>query len=758
VSTRTGAERGPGAGASYRILALGGVAALTASYVAVLHDLATVVGDSSLLFPVVAGAALLGVAVAGVVGERTAGVLALGIAAAGYAYYLLVTPGGLEVVVNGTGKILSDAVALLTGYSVLRLAMADVWSIGFAPAPVFLSVYLAVRRRYVLSVAAGGVALLVLVLTSDAGITVTLFGVLGAVAAVGFGELDRRGGGVEQADLLVVLVVVMAVASLWVPAVGGDGSKPLFLVPGGSAGGTAPGGLAEATDRMAIQGETELSPKVRFTVESERSEYWRVATYDRFTGTGWIRSGRSTQYDDQLLDPVGPSETVEQRVTIESPMRAMPAAARPVSVRGGAADLTTVTDHGGIAPESTLRPGDTYTVESEVLRSTAGELRRAGTQYPDYIESRDYTQLPDDMPDRVGERTAEVVEDANSPYDKAVAIEEYLERTKEYSLEVDRPDGNIADAFLFEMDAGYCTYYATTMVSMLRTQDIPARMVTGYTPGQELGNDTYVVRGVDAHAWVEVYFPDNGWVRFDPTPASDRVEAETETIREAREDGGTGVDTPESANEPLTETTTSTPEDPGLTNDTQLDNDTVSDGSGNLPAIDNSTDNATTTTLDDSTASATAGRSPADGNGTDDGSGPSLPAPPSPETVAWGLFVGVGLFAGAHRAGLTGRAYRTLRLHRQGETRTPAADAERAGERLETLLAREYRPRRPGETPREYVEALSLAGLDERAERVARLHERARYGDGVSRDEADEAVELVDDLVADRTPLLRRFR
>jgi hypothetical protein len=280
-------------------------------------------------------------------------------------------------------------------------------------------------------------------------------------------------------------------------------------------------------------------------------------------------------------------------------------------------------------------------------------------------------------------------------------------------------------------------------------------MVTGYTPGQEVGNDTYVVRGVDAHAWVEVYFPDHGWVRFDPTPSGDRTDEETETVQEARENGTDGVDTDESAGEPLTRTTTAASDEPGLTDGPRPGEPGTVDRRANMPDLPDGTANGTDAATD--VPGTTDGASASsDANGGD--GGPSLPDPPSPETVAWGLFLGVGLFAGAHRAGVTSRGYEALRLHWQGDTGTPAADAERAGERLDALLAREYRPRRPGETPREYVETLSLAGLDDRAKRVARLRERARYGDGVSRDEADEAVAVVDELVAERTPVLGRLR
>ena len=74
------------------------------------------------------------------------------------------------------------------------------------------------------------------------------------------------------------------------------------------------------------------------------------------------------------------------------------------------------------------------------------------------------------------------------------------------------------------------------------------------------------------------------------------------------------------------------------------------------------------------------------------------------------------------------------------------------------LLARQYRPRHTGETHREYVEDLSARGLDERARRVADIHERARYAGRVDRETADEAISLVDAMVRERTPAVGGIR
>jgi transglutaminase-like putative cysteine protease len=428
-------------------------------------------------------------------------------------------------------------------------------------------------------------------------------------------------------------------------------------------------------------------------------------------------------------------------VTAETRLDALPTAWKPVSLSGSAAENAQVTHQGDLRPGSALLPGETYTVQSQVPQYTREQLRRSGTDYPSEIEST-YTQLPSSTSERLRVRSAEVAGGYDNPYDKAVAVRDHLQANKTYSLDVQRPSGDIADRFLFEMDAGYCTYYATTMVVMLRSQGVPARFVTGYTPGEQVGDDRYVVRGLDSHAWVEVYFDDVGWVRFDPTPASDRQTAEATRLEQARLEGETGVDTNET--EQLTNETPSTPGAP-TTNTSPLngtDNGTINQdrlieqlgGEGN-------------------TSGATTGSPGAE----PEEEGP-LGGLPDTRTLALGLIALVGAVAGARRTGVTARAYRSVWLRFHGKRREPATDAVRAFERLEYLLARQYRPRRGGETVRDYLDALSRVGLDERARRVGRIYERARYAGRVSREEADEAIDLVSELVKERTPIIGRLR
>ncbi len=76
------------------------------------------------------------------------------------------------------------------------------------------------------------------------------------------------------------------------------------------------------------------------------------------------------------------------------------------------------------------------------------------------------------------------------------------------------------DSFLFETRRGFCEHYASAFALLMRAAGIPARIVTGYQGGElnPMG-DYLIVRQSDAHAWVEVWLQDRGWVRTDPTAA-----------------------------------------------------------------------------------------------------------------------------------------------------------------------------------------------------------------------------------------------
>jgi transglutaminase-like putative cysteine protease len=704
----------PGAVGTARVLALVSGLGLVGAATAPLYGVTRVVGGATLLVVLVAAALVLATALALLVRPAFAAVVGAVLLVGGAVVYLQAAPLGWTLL-GDVGKVWTDALALSTGISLLRMRAAGAWALGFAPAPAFLSWYLLVRRHYGLGVAAAGVALFAFVLTTDAGATTTLAGAVAGAATLGFGELDRRDAGVGDLDLLVVLLTLMVVATTALSVVPGSGAGPVF--PDRSSP-SVEANLVGADERFGVVGSVSLDPEVRFVVESEQAAYWRVGAYDRYTGQGWVRSRPDGPYEEPLARPRGGGETVVQRVQVRSSMQVLPAAYKPRRVAGDV-DGVRATSTGGLRTTETLTDGDDYVVESTVPSHTERELRTARVDAPQGVRER-YTQLPDDTPEQLTTFTDRLTAGSSGPYESASRIERWLERNKGYSLNVSRPDGQVASSFVFDMEEGYCVYFASAMAAMLRTQDVPARMVVGYTPGQQVGPDEYVVRGLDAHAWVEVYLGDLGWVRFDPTPGGPREAAEGGRVEDAREAGRDDVDAAGSENGEWTPTP-----DP-----TTTDTPTSDPGGGGTPAVG--------TPGGAGAPDVTPVDSPTGGDG-----GPTVPR----EWLGLGLVVVAGAAAGVRRAGGIGGVRRMAGLYVQRPGGDPTADVRRATERLEWALGRHRRPRDPGESRAAYLRTMAVLEGDEALREVGLAHQRAVYGPGVDRATAEEVRAVVDERV-----------
>lgn len=133
--------------------------------------------------------------------------------------------------------------------------------------------------------------------------------------------------------------------------------------------------------------------------------------------------------------------------------------------------------------------------------------------------SRAYRRLPEGL-DRVKALAEEWTRGLRNPEDIAEAIVRRLNTGYRYSLTT-RPEGESMSLseFLFETKEGHCEYFATALAVMLRARGVPARMVTGYLPGEWNPRQKYfLVRQSDAHAWVEAYVADKGWIVTDASP------------------------------------------------------------------------------------------------------------------------------------------------------------------------------------------------------------------------------------------------
>jgi protein-glutamine gamma-glutamyltransferase len=173
---------------------------------------------------------------------------------------------------------------------------------------------------------------------------------------------------------------------------------------------------------------------------------------------------------------------------------------------------------GAVSDTDSQRSVSIYEADSDISTPSPAELREASGSLPQFTLA--YLQLPRLDP-RIPQLAAQVTGSAASNYDKATALELYLRTHYGYTLQL--PRSLVADPlanFLFDRRQGHCEYFASSMAVMLRTLQIPARVVNGFR-SDEFNDLTsnYVVRAKNAHSWVEAYFPGYGWVTFDPTPA-----------------------------------------------------------------------------------------------------------------------------------------------------------------------------------------------------------------------------------------------
>lgn len=248
--------------------------------------------------------------------------------------------------------------------------------------------------------------------------------------------------------------------------------------------------------------------------------YWRSYTYDVYTGHGWSTSAtQQNQY--QASQPYQPNHLPDHQL-IQLVVRLLPTAGGTVYAAGEPVEINKASTAAWRSSNDLfgIQTGETgYTVQSLIPVASEDQLRQAGQAYPRWVLQR-YLALPTEVPSRIKQLAIQLTATEPDPYDRARAIEQYLRQTYPYSLDVPRPPANqdLVDYFLFDLRQGYCDYYASAMVVLSRAAGIPARLAVGYASGTfEPKSKLFLVTQAEAHSWVEVYFPDIGWVPFEPT-------------------------------------------------------------------------------------------------------------------------------------------------------------------------------------------------------------------------------------------------
>jgi hypothetical protein len=302
-------------------------------------------------------------------------------------------------------------------------------------------------------------------------------------------------------------------------------------------------------------GPRSLGDTVVMRVRSSKFEYWRAVVFDRYTGHGWLPAigeraraalGVATQVEARTPIETGvkvPQVELSGRTVVTETIEMQQGRNDNLVVVGGefsSAGLPVLIQHGyvlnstglalpnfgetaAIYSQLPLQETRTYTVSALVSTVDEQSLRNAGTNYPTWVSDY-YLQLPETVTQRTRDKAQEIARDAGATnaYDQAMAIQSYLSKLTYDERRPQPPDNrDWADYFLFDAQRGYCDDFATTMVVLLRSLNIPARWAQGYAGGTldpEQGG--YLVRQSVAHSWPEAYFPGYGWQRFEPTPAS----------------------------------------------------------------------------------------------------------------------------------------------------------------------------------------------------------------------------------------------
>jgi transglutaminase-like putative cysteine protease len=343
----------------------------------------------------------------------------------------------------------------------------------------------------------------------------------------GGGRWPREAGLAVRAVVVVAAVVLafgvvaapVAVSHLPAAAVqAGDGPT---LDAAGRSGSLRSVGSLDMTRRPAPGDD------VVFTVQADRATFWRGQTFDGWDGRTWTQSVTARFALDppgvvtNLPDDIGArgGDELVQEVRIEAPAADIAfAAASPVSIEsarpvGQRLDGTLVTT--GTA----FGRGSTYRVVSRSPLLSEARLRAVdGGEVPADIARR-YASMPV-ATERVVAAAKRVTRSATTDYDRIRALEAWMGGRTEYSLDAPLSPGgvDVVDHFLFTSKQGWCEQVASSLVVMARAIGIPARLVTGYVPGDyDRVTGRFVVKAKHAHAWAEVWFPEVGWVPFDPT-------------------------------------------------------------------------------------------------------------------------------------------------------------------------------------------------------------------------------------------------
>jgi transglutaminase-like putative cysteine protease len=284
-----------------------------------------------------------------------------------------------------------------------------------------------------------------------------------------------------------------------------------------AASNRSAGSLTRATSnpgagRLDLRLRGALSDDAVFAVSVTAPSYWQGVIFDTFDGTNWS----ATSGAPSSATSSEPTRSDAVQVLSAQALDVVFAPGQPVRYDGPGRVAVDANGTSRLMGADTAPPWS-YEVTSQIAAAPATTLRSATGSDP---ADPKWTAVEPGVPSRVRTLARQLSASTTTRYDAVQTIDDYLRAHETYDLNSPVPaaGADAVDDFLFVSHRGFCQQFATAAVVLLRSLGIPARLVTGYSHGDlTVAAGERVMRGVDAHAWIQVWYPGVGWIASDPT-------------------------------------------------------------------------------------------------------------------------------------------------------------------------------------------------------------------------------------------------
>ena len=253
-------------------------------------------------------------------------------------------------------------------------------------------------------------------------------------------------------------------------------------------------------DTVNLGTGSDLNDEIIFEIKVNQRQptgvryYWKGKSYDTFTNNQWesTLNGAKVFGSNEPLNQTPEMSTFTKRTFSIKTMKNLGilySPSYPQSINRPIKAIYQIlpndqVDIVSLTLEKVTFSGEVYEVVNNIPNPTIAQLRKTTQEYPDWVNEK-YLQLPPNFSEKISDLADELTKDQSNPYDKTIEITNYLRDNITYQEQIPEPpaDQDIIEWFLFDHKQGFCNYYATAEVLMLRSIGIPARISFGYAEG-----------------------------------------------------------------------------------------------------------------------------------------------------------------------------------------------------------------------------------------------------------------------------------